>query len=125
MFVRISGVELGTVVQLSTVDEVRRDTRAWDARPLHGEAVFISADDQRDLLLAEDGLKEIVRTLDMTAPGDVSRALLAAIDGRRGDRPADDDATLLTLVHNGRGPHAPSLGEKLEVYAKVFGIKSY
>ena len=37
---------------------------------------------------------------------------------------ADDDVTLLVLHHNGGPPRRPSIGEKLDVYAKVFGLKT-
>jgi hypothetical protein len=33
--------------------------------------------------------------------------------------------TLVALTHNGSGPRRPSLGEKIDVYAKVFGLKRY
>ena len=45
-------------------------------------------------------------------------------DHHRGERPADDDVTFLVLHHNAGPPRRPSLGEKLDVYAKVFGLKS-
>jgi phosphoserine phosphatase RsbU/P len=96
-----------------------------------GDVVLVYTDalteagDSAGKLLGEDGLMGMVRALDMTASGDISRFLLAAIDHHRGARPADDDVTLLTLVHNGRGPHPPALSEKFDVYAKVFKLKSY
>jgi hypothetical protein len=31
----------------------------------------------------------------------------------------------VALAHNGSGPRRPSLGEKLDVYAKVFGLRPY
>src|SRR4051812_32268316 len=49
-------------------------------------------------------------------------AHLDAVGRHRGGGPADDDATLLVLHHNaGPGPHL-SIAQKLEVYAKVFGL---
>ncbi len=96
-----------------------------------GDAVLVYTDalteaaDSTGKLLGEDGLMSLVRTLDMAAPHDLSRTLLTAIARHRGDLPSDDDVTLLALVHNARGPHPPSLSEKLDVYAKVFGIKSF
>ncbi len=75
-------------------------------------------------LLGEDGLMMLVQALDPTDPDRLGPDLLASIEVHRGGRPADDDVTLLTLVHNAEGPRPPSLGEKLDVYAKVFGLKS-
>lgn len=76
-------------------------------------------------MLGEEGLLELARALDTTDPARIGPALLSKIEQHRGGRPADDDVTLLTLVHNGDGPRPPSLGEKVDVYAKVFGFKSY
>src|SRR5216683_7497004 len=57
MFVRIGGIKTGTVVQGGTVDEIYRDVRTGEAGGLQGETVFRVADDDRDMLHAEDGLQ--------------------------------------------------------------------
>lgn len=75
-------------------------------------------------LLGEDGLLALVQSLDPTDPARLGPAILSAIESHRGGRPADDDITLLTLAHTAEGPQPPSLVEKLDVYAKVFGLKS-
>jgi serine phosphatase RsbU (regulator of sigma subunit) len=82
------------------------------------------AADETGHLLGEDGLLDLVRRLDLSAPDQINAALLAAVERHRGGRPADDDVTLLTIVHNGEGPRALSIGEKVDVYAKVFGLKA-
>jgi serine phosphatase RsbU (regulator of sigma subunit) len=83
------------------------------------------AADASGKLLGEEGLLELCRGLDPTAPLAFGPALLAAVDLHRNGRPADDDITLVTLHHNGEGPRRLSVSEKLEVYAKVCGLKSY
>ena len=83
------------------------------------------AADPAGRMLGEEGLLEIARGLDVSEPDRIVPALLAAVDRHRGGRPADDDVTLLTLFHNAGGPRPPSISEKLDVYAKVFGLKSY
>ena len=50
-------------------------------------------------------------------------ALLEAIRDHRAGIAADDDVTLLVLHHNGGPPRKPSMVEKLDIYAKVFGLK--
>ncbi len=80
------------------------------------------AADPSGRMLGEEGLLEIARGLDMSEPDRIVPALLAAVDRHRGGRPADDDVTLLTLYHNAGGPRPPSISEKLDVYAKVFGL---
>jgi serine phosphatase RsbU (regulator of sigma subunit) len=76
-------------------------------------------------MLGEEGLLSLAQELDLSQPDRIATSLLAGVDRHRAGRPADDDVTLLALVHNGSGPRPPSLGEKLDVYAKVFGMKSY
>ena len=97
----------------------------------HGDIVLFYTDalseasDETGRMLGEEGLLELARGLEATEPARIGPALLSKIDHHRGGRPADDDVTLLTLVHNGGGPRPPSLREKVDVYAKVFGFKSY
>ncbi len=74
-------------------------------------------------LLGEEGLLAIARELPTDDPATIGRALLAAVSRHRGDRPADDDATVVVLRHTAGGPRRLSVGEKLDVYAKVFGLR--
>jgi len=83
------------------------------------------ASDESGKMLGEEGLLELARSLDPSRPDRIGPELLTAIDKLRGGRPSDDDVTLLTLHHNGEGPRPPKLGEKVEVYAKFFGLKTY
>lgn len=76
-------------------------------------------------MLGEEGLLDLARTLDPADPSRAGTSLLASIDAHRGGRPADDDTTLVALVHNADGPRQRSLAEKIDVYAKVFGLKAY
>ena len=41
----------------------------------------------------------------------------------RGDRPAEDDQTVIVLHHNAGHPHRLSLGETLSLCAKVLGLR--
>ena len=75
-------------------------------------------------MLGEDGLLEIARGLDVDQPDRLGPTLLDRIRQHRAGIAADDDVTILILRHNGGPPRKPSIGEKLDVYAKVFGLKS-
>jgi sigma-B regulation protein RsbU (phosphoserine phosphatase) len=99
------------------------DLGPGDVVLFYTDALTEAADDS-GRLLGEDGLIALARALDPSAPDRIGPALLAEVDRHRGGRPADDDVTLLTIVHNAEGPHPPSLAEKLDVYAKVFGLKA-
>ncbi|HEX8201350.1 MAG TPA: PP2C family protein-serine/threonine phosphatase [Isosphaeraceae bacterium] len=85
---------------------------------------LIEAQDRRGRMLGEEGLLAIARGLDEADPRALGAALLAGVDRYREGGPADDDVTLLTLRHNGVGPRRMTVGEKLDVYAKVFGLKT-
>ena len=86
---------------------------------------LIESADPSGVLLGEQGLFGLARSIEPGAPDTVGRALLDAVDRFRSGRPAEDDVTLVVLRHLGGGPKRLSLGEKLDVYAKVFGLKSY
>ena len=83
------------------------------------------ATDGAGRMLGEDGLLSLARGLDPVDPSRLAPALLNAVEHHRGGLPASDDVTLLCLRHDGRGPRRRSLGERLDVYAKVFGLRGY
>jgi len=76
-------------------------------------------------LLGEEGLLALVRDLPVGDPSELGRELLSAVARHRGDRPAGDDTSLVVLRHTADGPRRLSIGEKLDVYAKVFGLRRY
>jgi len=86
---------------------------------------LIEAADPAGRLLGEEGLLSLARGLDTSRPHNLAPALLDALDEYRGGRPAEDDLTLFALHHNGGGPRRMTLGEKLDVYGKVLGLKPY
>jgi serine phosphatase RsbU (regulator of sigma subunit) len=110
-------------------DETLYHQFALDLSP--GDMVLFYTDalteaaDSGGQLLGETGLLAIVRDLGPSAPDRFGPALLSRVEQHRNGRPADDDATIVVLHHNARGPRRASLGEKLIVYAKVFGLKDY
>ncbi len=86
---------------------------------------LIEAADSEGRLLGESGLLEKARRLDPTdrSPAAIGPALLEAVASYRGLRPADDDETLIVIHHNAAASPRMSLAQKLDVYAKVFGLK--
>ena len=74
-------------------------------------------------MLGEKGLISIARQIDLLRPEEIGPALLAGVREHRGGVEADDDVTLLVLRHNAAPPRKPGVAERLEVYAKVFGLK--
>ncbi|MFO0893140.1 MAG: PP2C family protein-serine/threonine phosphatase [Isosphaeraceae bacterium] len=83
------------------------------------------AADPTGRLLGEDGLLAIARGLDASEPHRLLPSLLGAIVTHRDGQPAGDDMTVLALHHNASGPRRLTIGEKLDVYGKVFGLRAY
>jgi sigma-B regulation protein RsbU (phosphoserine phosphatase) len=74
--------------------------------------------------LGREGLARLVDGLDASAPGDMLSTLVERLDEHHGGRPLEDDLSILLLHHNAGDPPRLSLREKLDVYAKVFRLKS-
>jgi serine phosphatase RsbU (regulator of sigma subunit) len=81
------------------------------------------ATDADGRLLGESGLLELVRSLDVADPARVAEALRARLDAYRGGLAPADDLTFLLLHHNAGSPPRLTLGQTLDVYAKVLGLK--
>ena len=74
-------------------------------------------------LLAGAGLLSFVEKLNAEQPANVAAGLIRKLDDFRDEKPADDDVTFLLLHHNGSRPPRLTIGQKLDVYAKVFRLK--
>lgn len=87
---------------------------------------LVEAADETGQLLGESGLLEAARGLDTSAcsPASIGTALLEAVARHRGQRPAEDDVTLVILHHNASPSPRLTVGEKLDVYARVLGLKA-
>ncbi|MFO0906884.1 MAG: PP2C family protein-serine/threonine phosphatase [Isosphaeraceae bacterium] len=81
------------------------------------------AADPSGRMLGEDGMLALLDSVSAEEPHRLLPSLLERIDTHREGRPADDDVTALVLRHNAAGPRRLTLGEKLDVYAKVFRLK--
>jgi serine phosphatase RsbU (regulator of sigma subunit) len=92
-----------------------------DVAILYTDAL-IEARNKDQILLGESGLLDLARKLDLTEPAQVGPRLLGLINEYRCGS-IDDDLTLLTVHGNGNRPPRLSMGQKLDVYAKVFGLK--
>ncbi len=84
---------------------------------------LMEAMDPAGAMLGESGLLRLIQGLDLDTPDRLGRALLGAVRDYRAGGAAEDDETLVVLRHDGGPPRRPSIGEKLDVYAKVFGLK--
>ena len=80
--------------------------------------------DSSGTMLGEEGLLAIARGLDVGKPEQLGPDLVEGVRQHRAGIAADDDVTLLVLHHNAGPARKPSIGEKLDIYAKVFGLKS-
>lgn len=87
---------------------------------------LIEAADGSGQLLGESGLLEAARRLDTSnaSPASIGKAMLEEVARHRGAAPPDDDVTLVVVHHNASPSPRLTIGEKLDVYAKVFGLRS-
>jgi sigma-B regulation protein RsbU (phosphoserine phosphatase) len=77
-----------------------------------------------DKMLGEQGLLELIRTIDATRPSAVPQTLIDRLYKYRGGRQPGDDCSFLLMHHNARNSGRLSLKQKLDVYAKMFHLKS-
>jgi phosphoserine phosphatase RsbU/P len=85
---------------------------------------LIEAEGDGGQQLGQEGLLDLVRQIDPTAPGAFGASLVSALNVYREGRPAGDDLTFILLHHNAGPARPPNLREKIGVYAKVLGLKS-
>ena len=85
---------------------------------------LIEAADASGLPLGEAGLLGLASGLDASDPRSLGNALIRGVEAFRSGAVAEDDVTLLLLHHNAGPIPRQSVGEKLDVYAKVFGLRS-
>ncbi len=113
------GLDDETRYQTFDVDLGRGDLLAFYTDALSEAA------DTGGKLLGETGLLEAARRLDVSdsSPGIIGPALLQTVERHRGHRAAEDDVTLIVLHHNASPTPRLTLGEKVHVYAKVFGLE--
>ncbi len=117
-----SNLPLG-VDEATAYEQFEVDLGAGDLVVIYTDALMEAMGPDRTML-GESGLLELAGELGPALPETFGRRLLAAVGSFRGAEPADDDVTLLVLHHNGGPPRHLSVGEKLDVYAKVFGLRA-
>ena len=72
--------------------------------------------------LGQQGLLNLVRTLDADDPAGLFDEVRNALSDYRGGAAADDDTTLILLHHNAGNPPKQSIGEMLRVMGKMFHL---
>jgi sigma-B regulation protein RsbU (phosphoserine phosphatase) len=82
------------------------------------------ASDPAGQMLGEPGLLAVARGLDPGDPLLFGPALLEGVARHRAGRSADDDVTVLVLHHNAGPMPRLSVGQKLEVSVRAFGLKA-
>jgi serine phosphatase RsbU (regulator of sigma subunit) len=103
-------------------DQVQIPLASGDFLLFYTDAL-VEAHNPQDKPLGEAGLLELTAELDLASPETAARTLIANLDCFRGGRPAEDDQTFLLMKHTAGKRRRLSLREKIDVYAKVFGLK--
>ncbi len=119
-----------TDLPLGLDEQTRYRSADYDLEP--GDKLIFYTDalseaaDPSGRMLGEQGLLELMGTLDVAAdPAQLGKAILEAVVRHRNHKAPDDDVTLVVLNHNAKPQRRPGLAEKLDVYAKFFGIKDF
>ena len=73
-------------------------------------------------MLGEQGLLDLMETLDIADPATLADRLVDAIHAYRGGAASDDPLTVMVLHHNAGNPPPQSLLEKMTVVAKMLGL---
>jgi serine phosphatase RsbU (regulator of sigma subunit) len=96
-----------------------------DLAVFYTDALTEAADDSGKLL-GELGLLEAARGISLAAsrPDLCGAAILESVARYRCRESAADDVTLVVLHHNPSASPRLSVAQKLDVYAKVFGLKA-
>jgi len=96
-----------------------------DVALLYTDALIETPNPETGRLLGVDGLLDVVRSLDDgLSPVEIGPRLLERLEDFR-DGPSDDDATLMTLHHNGASPPQLTLRDAATVMAKMLGLKKF
>lgn len=83
---------------------------------------LIEAKDGSSNELGEQGVLEMLRSIDAETPHGVSMQLLEKVNDYRGQAPTEDDQTLIVLHPNGAPPPPKTVGETMRVLGKVLGL---
>jgi serine phosphatase RsbU (regulator of sigma subunit) len=85
---------------------------------------MIEAADPSGQLLGEQGLLTLATNLQPALkPSSMGRALIQSVARYRQNQPPDDDLTVIAIHHTAAPTPRMSVAQKLDVYAKVFGLK--
>lgn len=118
---RLTNLPLG-IDDSAAYPQVRLKLGDGDLILIYTDALVEASNPDR-VLLGEAGLHRLIEALDPNDPAALAKSIIESLDEYRGGKPADDDFTFLLLRHRAGERKRLSVGEKLDVYAKVFGLK--
>lgn len=113
-----SNLPLG-VLEPTTYEEFGVRLRAGDMVLLYTDGVTESRS-VAGQALGEEGLLDLVSSLDAAQPAEIIPELLTRLDGWRGDEPPEDDVTIMLLHHDGTRVRAP-LADRLFAGVRLLG----
>ncbi len=73
--------------------------------------------------IGEEGLLELMRSLDGERPDTLLTSLVERLEEVRGEERPEDDLTLMLLHHNASNPPLPSLSQVARVTARMLGLQ--
>ena len=118
---RISNLPLGCDAAMN-YQQFRLTLDPGDIFLLYTDALT-EARNRENQLLGEEGLLRLMATLQTSSVRELSRGILSGLRDYSGDQPADDDVTILAFRYTASGWRMPTLGEKMNAYAKLLRLK--
>jgi serine phosphatase RsbU (regulator of sigma subunit) len=119
-FERLANLPLG-VLESIEYEQLAVELGAGDCVLLYTDAITESMDDA-GRMLGEAGLLTLVNALCPDGSVEIGKALLGAIDLRRGPRTAADDQTLIVITPSQSAPPRPTLRRTARTLAKLIGL---
>jgi sigma-B regulation protein RsbU (phosphoserine phosphatase) len=75
-------------------------------------------------ILGEKGLLELIKSLPCNDVREIGQGILSLLKQYSGDRPCDDDLTLMVVRYSRSAKRFPGALERINGYAKVLGLKA-
>ena len=94
------------VIDLTDYDQFDVKLKVGDLVLCYTDSL-IEARDGKGEMLGQAGLLELVRSIDLTDPTQLTRELLSAVEKRCGQEVCEDDVTVLIFRPNGLAPNTP------------------
>jgi serine phosphatase RsbU (regulator of sigma subunit) len=117
---RLGNIPLG-IIEPTEFEQFAVQLGPGDLVLIYTDALIESASTDGELL-GSDGLLELAGRIDPSRPHEFCKRLVEAACSGPDRKPADDDLTLILLLHTATDPPERSLGDTMKVIARMLGL---